>query len=360
MDPIAALAEFENAALEAIRTADNAEKLEAARVEFLGQKKGRLRDLQSLLGKVDKEQRPVVGKRFNEVKTLLSETLDRRKAELERPRSAAAGLDVTLPGTPVEIGRRHPLTQTIEEFKDIMGRFGFSVVEGPEIEDERHNFEALNIPADHPARDPLDNFYLATARIGAGTGSGRPSTSNPAVAPSPAACPSERATDGPVLLRSQTSTVQIRTMEQTKPPIRIVSIGRVYRPDAIDATHSVMFHQMEGLMVGEGVTMAQLKTVLSLFAAAYLGHGVEIRFRPSFFPFTEPSVEVDMSWNDGWLEIGGAGMVDPNVLRAVGYDPEQVTGFAFGLGVERFCLRRHGINDIRRFYENDVRFLRQF
>ena len=333
LDPLAALAEFEQAALQAIGTADSADKLEAARVEFLGQKKGRLRDLQSLLGKVEKEQRPVVGKRFNEVKTLLADTLDRRKAELERPKSAAVGLDVSLPGTPVEIGRRHPLTQTIEEFKDIMGRFGFSVVDGPEIEDERHNFEALNIPDDHPARDPLENFYLATAKVG---------------------------NSGPVLLRSQTSTVQIRTMEKTKPPIRIVSIGRVSRPDAIDATHSVMFHQMEGLMVGQGVTMAQLKTVLSLFAAAYLGHGVEIRFRPSFFPFTEPSVEVDMSWNDGWLEIGGAGMVDPNVLRSVGYDPEQVTGFAFGLGVERFCLRRHGINDIRRFYENDVRFLRQF
>ena len=162
------------------------------------------------------------------------------------------------------------------------------------------------------------------------------------------------------MLRSQTSTVQIRVMERTKPPVRIVSLGRVYRPDKPDATHSPMFHQMEGLMVGPDVTMAQLKTVLSLFAAAYLGENVSIRFRPSFFPFTEPSVEVDLSWKGRWMELGGAGMVDPNVLRAVGYDPEEVTGFAFGLGVERFCMRRYGIDDLRAFYQNDIRFLRQF
>jgi phenylalanyl-tRNA synthetase alpha chain len=214
-----------------------------------------------------------------------------------------------------------------------MGRFGFTVAEGPEIEDEHHNFDALNIPEDHPARDPLDNFYLATAGSGA---------------------------TGPVLLRSQTSTVQIRVMEKTRPPVRIVSLGRVYRPDTVDATHSFMFHQMEGLMVAEGVTMAQLKTVLHMFAAAYFGQGVPIRFRPSFFPFTEPSVEVDLNWEGSWMELGGAGMVDPNVLRAVGYDPDKVSGFAFGLGIERFCMRRHHITDIRRFYENDVRFLRQF
>ena len=219
-----------------------------------------------------------------------------------------------------------------------MGRFGFSVAEGPEIEDEYHNFVALNIPEAHPARDPLDNFYLSAAQTAAGGNS----------------------EGGPVLLRSQTSTVQIRVMEKTEPPIRVVSVGRVYRPDTIDATHSCMFHQMEGLMVGDSVTMAQLKTVLHLFARAYLGEEVGIRFRPSFFPFTEPSVEVDMQWGDDWLEIGGAGMVDPNVLTSVGYDPEEVSGFAFGLGIERFCMQRHGITDIRRFYENDVRFLRQF
>jgi phenylalanyl-tRNA synthetase alpha chain len=206
-------------------------------------------------------------------------------------------------------------------------------VEGPELEDEHHNFEALNIPEDHPARDPLDNFYISCAQVTAGS---------------------------PVLLRSQTSTVQIRTMETSVPPVRIVSLGRVYRPDTIDATHSCMFHQMEGLMVDRHVTMAQLKTVLSLFARSFLGPDVEIRFRPSFFPFTEPSVEVDVKRGDTWMEIGGAGMVDPNVFRAVGYDPEEVSGFAFGLGIERFCMKHYGIDDIRRFYENDLRFLSQF
>ena len=290
----------------------------------------------TLLGKADKEQKPLLGKRFNEVKEQVTAALERRQRELNRPKMTATGIDGTLPGIRPRFGRRHPLMQTIAEFKDLMGRFGFSVADGPEIEDEYHNFEALNIPADHPARDPLENFYLATASAGSGE---------------------------PRLLRSQTSTVQIRVMEQTPPPVRIISVGRVYRPDTIDQTHSCMFHQIEGLMVGESVTMAELKTVLRLFATAYLGHDVRIRFRPSFFPFTEPSVEVDMSWGaDGksWLEIGGAGMVDPNVLQAVGYDPEQVSGFAFGLGVERFCMRRHNIRDIRLFTGNDVRFLKQF
>ena len=214
-----------------------------------------------------------------------------------------------------------------------MGRLGFSVVEGPEVEDEWHNFEALNIPSSHPARDPLDNFYLSVGE----------STERPTM-----------------LMRSQTSTVQIRVMEQTPPPVRVISLGRVYRPDTPDATHLPMFHQIEGLLIDEQVTMADLKSVLRLFATSYLGTDVHIRFRPSFFPFTEPSVEVDMSWNDRWIEMGGAGMVDPKVLTAVGYDPEQVTGFAFGLGIERLCARRHGINDIRELYKNDVRFLHQF
>jgi phenylalanyl-tRNA synthetase alpha chain len=254
----------------------------------------------------------------------------------------ASGIDVTLPGTPVNLGRKHPLTQTIDDLKEIMGRFGFSVADGPELEDEWHNFEALNIPEAHPARDPLDNFYVATAAVGAAT----EVTSG--------------AARSPILLRSQTSTVQIRVMEGRKPPIRIVCLGRVYRPDTIDATHSCMFHQMEGLMVGRGVTMAQLKTVIRMLFSAYLEHDVSIRFRPSFFPFTEPSVEVDIPWEGRWMEIGGAGMVDPHVLESVGYDPEEFTGFAFGLGIERLCMKRHGITDIRRFYENDLRFLRQF
>ncbi len=349
MDPIAAFTEYEEAAVAAINAATSVEMLEAVRIEFLGKKKGRLRDLQSHLGKATPEERPVLGKKFNEVRERVTAALDDRKNGLARPKEELTGLDVTLPGTPVTLGTKHPLTQTIEEFKDIIGRFGFSVSEGPEIEDEHHNFEALNIPSDHPARDPLDNFYLAAANSVAAN-----SVAAQSLAGDSAANPTA------TLLRSQTSTVQIRVMQQSKPPVRIVSLGRVYRPDTIDATHSCMFHQMEGLMVGESVNMAELKTVLRLFATAYLGHDVHIRFRPSFFPFTEPSVEVDMSWDGGWLELGGAGMVDPNVLTAVGYDPEEVSGFAFGLGIERFCMRRHQITDIRRFYENDVQFLSQF
>ena len=341
MDPIKAMQEYEQAALNAIQAADSSEALEAVRIEYLGKKKGRLKELQSLLGKVEKEQKPIVGKQFNEVKTRVSNALEERKLAVDKPKVALDALDITLPGVPLSLGKRHPLVQTIFEFKEIMGRFGFTVVDGPEIEDDWHNFNALNIPEIHPARDPLDNFYLATAGVGAGD-------------------KTVKGEKGATLLRSQTSTVQIRIMEQTPPPIRIVSVGRVYRPDTIDATHSCMFHQMEGLMIDTDVTMAQLKTVLSMFAKAYLGDDVTVRFRPSFFPFTEPSVEVDMLWDGNWLEIGGAGMVDPNVLRAVGYDPEEVTGFAFGLGIERFCMKRHEINDIRRFYENDVRFLNQF
>lgn len=333
MEPNNAFADYERAAVAAISGATTAGELEAARVEFLGKKHGRLKDLQKLLGEVAPEQRREVGQRFNQVKDKVESLLSARQKELDRPKRAAGAIDVTLPGRAPRLGSLHPITQTIEEFKDIMGRFGFSAVEGPEVEDEFHNFTALNIPDEHPARDPLDNFYLAAAGVSAG---------------------------GPVLLRSQTSTVQIRVMERTKPPVRIVSLGRVYRPDTQDDTHSCMFHQMEGLMVDRGVTMAQLKTVLSLFAKAYLGEGVKVRFRPSFFPFTEPSVEVDMLWGERWIEVGGAGMVDPNVLSAVGYDPEEVTGFAFGLGIERFCMRRHDVRNIRLFYENDARFLRQF
>jgi phenylalanyl-tRNA synthetase alpha chain len=333
MDPLLALAEFESQALAAIASAANAAALEQVRIEFLGKKQGKLKDLQALLGKVSADQRPVLGKRFNEVRDAVTAALDARQQALQQPQRAATAIDLTLPGTSTHLGRLHPLTQTIREFREIIARFGFEVVDGPELEDEWHNFDALNIPLDHPARDPLDNFYLSAAC----TASGKP-----------------------VLMRSQTSTVQVRVMERRKPPVRIVSIGRVYRPDDIDRTHHVMFHQMEGLMIGHDVSMASLKSVLGMFAAAYLGGDTEVRFRPSFFPFTEPSVEVDVRWKDGWLELGGAGMVDPNELVAVGYDPEEVGGFAFGLGIARFCMLRHGIDDIRLLYENDLRFLRQF
>ncbi|WP_164102622.1 phenylalanine--tRNA ligase subunit alpha [Candidatus Laterigemmans baculatus] len=316
----------------------DAETLEAARVEFLGAKSGALRDVQKHLGGIDKADKPAAGKRLNEVKQLLQAGFDAAAAALKSGEAVATGPvpDPTLPGTPLELGHIHPITQTIEHLKEIMGRMGFEAAEGPEVEDPWHNFVALNIPEDHPARDPLDNFYLATA---AAQSAGE---------------------EGGLLLRSQTSTVQIRVMEARQPPVRVISLGRVYRPDAPDATHYPMFHQMEGLLVDRGITMANLKTVLRVFANNYLGEDVRIRFRPSFFPFTEPSVEVDFWWNDAWIEFGGAGMVDPAVLESVGYDPEQVTGFAFGLGVERLCMRRHGITDIRDLYSGDMRFLAQF
>lgn len=325
----------------AFDAADSADALEAARVEFLGAKSGQLRRVQQGLGKVDKADKPTAGKRFNEVKQKIEAAFAAAQSgAASNGKASSEAFDVTLPGKPARIGRLHPITQTIREMKDIMGRLGFTAVEGPEIEDDWHNFEALNIPLSHPARDPLDNFYLGTASAEA---------------------------DSPLLLRSQTSTVQIRVMEQTQPPVRIISLGRVYRPDTADATHYPMFHQIEGLLVDTDVTMADLKSVLRLFFVSYFGGGddMHVRFRPSFFPFTEPSVEVDMNWTDGagntgWMEMGGAGMVDPNVLRAVGYDPEEVTGFAFGLGVERICMRQHGITDIRDLYQNDVRFLEQF
>ena len=332
-DPLAELSLLEQEAIATIEQANDANSLEAARINYLGQKSGKIKEAQKLLGKLPPEQKPLFGKRFNEVKTRVEQLLEEKQGRLTKPLTAVNAIDVTLPGASYKIGNKHPITQTMDAFRDIAGRLGFSVVDGPEVEDDLHNFVALNIPEVHPARDPLDNFYLSTAQT---------------------------ISTEARLLRSQTSTVQIRVMESTKPPIRIVSLGRVYRPDEIDATHYCMFHQMEGLYIDTDVSMAHLKTTLRLFATSYLGDDVQIRFRPSFFPFTEPSVEVDMSWRGKWMEVGGAGMVDPNVLKAVGYDPEQVSGFAFGFGVERFCMRRFGITDIRRLYENNIRFLNQF
>ncbi len=335
-----------SAAEESFKSASSSELLEEARVEFLGARSGKLKDAQKQMGKVEKADKPAAGKKLNEVKQAIQAAFEAATERLSSPEAAGASgeyFDISLPGASMRTGSLHPITQTIEELKDIMGRLGFTVADGPEIEDEYHNFVALNIPQEHPARDPLDNFYLSTAASLAGKEDSGFS-----------------AGEGDLLLRSQTSTVQIRVMEKTPPPIRIISLGRVYRPDQPDATHYPMFHQMEGLMIDTEVTMADLKSVLRLFATSYLGADVNIRFRPSFFPFTEPSVEADFKWNDTWIEFGGAGMVDPNVLKAVGYDPEEVTGFAFGLGVERLCMRRHNISDIRYLYRNDVRFLQQF
>ena len=324
------LAALQSDGLRAFELAATPDQVEAARIEYLG-RKGRVRAVQKMLGRLPADQRPDAGKRFNSVQTALRQALDAAQQRLVQKQTAVPPerLDVTLPGIAPRLGRPHVLAQTIDELTDILGHLGFVVAEGPEVEDEWHNFEALNIPPAHPARDPVDNYYIRDD----------------------------------VLLRSQTSTVQIRVMERQPPPVRILAIGRTYRPDTIDATHSFMFHQVEGLLVDRDVTMADLKALLGLFVRTYLGPEVRVRFRPSFFPFTEPSVEVDMSWgddNDQWIELGGAGMVDPNVFGAVGYDPEEVSGFAFGLGIERLAMRRHGISDIRLFFENDVRFLEQF
>ncbi len=335
---LTALDNLEAEATAALRSVGDAAGLEDARVRFLGAKNGIMRDVQKQLGAVPVNEKPAAGKRLNDVKQNLQTAFDAARDDIAiKSVKAADGPmpDPTLPGTKLRLGHLHPVTQTIEHLKEIMGRMGFTTAEGPEVEDPWHNFVALNIPDDHPARDPLDNFYLATAGPIDGTRVAR-------------------------LMRSQTSTVQIRVMESTRPPVRIISLGRVYRPDAPDATHFPMFHQMEGLYIDSHVTMANLKTVLRVFANNYLGGDVEIRFRPSFFPFTEPSVEVDFYWNGNWIEFGGAGMVDPAVLTAVGYDPEQTSGFAFGLGVERLCMRRHGITDIRDLFSGDVRFLMQF
>ncbi len=318
-------------AVTAFEAARDEASLESARVEFAGARSGRLKAIQKLLGALDGADRPEAGRCFNDLKAAVSGALDAAQARLGGAAGEASAIDVTLPGEPFRLGHVHPITQTIRRVQEIMARLGFESVDGPEVEDQWHNFEALAIGAEHPARDPLDNFYLAVAR-GA----------------------------DPLLLRSQTSTVQIRVMERRPPPLRIVSLGRVYRPDTADATHYPMFHQVEGLLVEPGTTMADLKGVLRFLASSFLGGDVHVRFRPSFFPFTEPSVEVDMEWGGRWVEMGGAGMVDPAVLAAVGYDPEKVSGFAFGLGVERIAARRYGVADIRDFYRNDVRFLGQF
>ncbi len=314
------------------------EALESWRIKYLGTK-GVLKDVMNRLKEVPKEIKPAAGKAANDLKNALQAAFDAKAAALPaKSRKTGPSVDVTLPGRRPQIGHAHVITQTINELIDIFGRMGFSVAYGPEVEDERHNFEALNIPPEHPARDVLDNFYI----------------------------------DPVTMLRSQTSTVQIRVMETHKPPIRIIAPGRVYRPDTVDATHGVMFHQLEGLYVDEGVTMADLKTCLDQFAKAYFGPEMRTRFRPSFFPFTEPSAEVDMSCplcggkacsvckQTGWIELGGCGMVDPNVFDAVGYDKEKYTGFAFGMGIERMVMGKHGIPDLRFLFDNDVRFLHQF
>ncbi len=318
----------EATALSELEAADDAAALEAWRIEWLGSK-GRLKAMMGQMKDVDPGDRPAFGQRMNAMKKSLEATFAERKAAGDSE-PAGPAVDVTEPGIPAGLGTRHIISRTIAEILEVFARMGFEPATGPEVEDEWHNFTALNVPESHPAREPVDNFYL----------------------------------DGGGMLRSQTSTVQIRVLEKTPPPVRIVAAGRVYRPDTHDATHFSMFHQVEGLWVDRGVTMVDLKSTLLGFAHAYFGEEAEVRMRPSFFPFTEPSAEVDMKmrikgrWQ--WVELGGCGLVDPNVLAAVGLDPEEWSGFAFGLGVERIAMRKYGITDIRWLFENDARFLRQF
>lgn len=320
------ISEIEAEARQRLARVQSAEELESFRIDYLG-KKGKLNGLMEGLKSLTGDERKSFGTEVNRLKDFLQGSIQDLKAGLsEKPAAPASFFDETLPPISPAPGKLHPLTQTIREISRIFERLGFERVDGPEIETEFHNFTALNIPADHPSRDSFDTFY-------AGNGQ---------------------------LLRSQTSTVQIRMMQARKPPLRVIAPGRVYRPDEVDASHSFMFHQIEGLMVDEGITFSDLKGVLLLFLRELFGSETKVRFRPHFFPFTEPSVEVDIKWGKGWLEILGAGTVHPNVFQAVGYDPKRIEGFAFGLGVERIAMLRHGIPDIRFFYENDLRFLKQF
>ncbi|MBP3378378.1 MAG: phenylalanine--tRNA ligase subunit alpha [Clostridia bacterium] len=333
------LAKIKSEALAALSSPDA--QIEELRIKYLG-KKGELTAVLRGMGKLSPEERPVIGQLANEVRAEIEAKIEElassaKARELEN-KLKSEKIDVTIPGEKTEVGHFHPLALVQRQLEDIFLGMGYSIVDGPEVELDYYNFQALNIPKDHPARDTQDTFYI---------------TEN-------------------ILLRSQTSPVQARVMEKTQPPIKIISPGRVYRSDAVDATHSPLFHQLEGLVIDKGITMGDLKGALEMFAKRMFGEATQIRFRPHHFPFTEPSAEVDVSCflcggkgcrfckGEGWIEILGAGMVHPNVLRNCGIDPEVYSGFAFGLGVERIALLKYHIDDMRLLYENDVRFLNQF
>jgi phenylalanyl-tRNA synthetase alpha chain len=314
--------------------------LQNLKAKFVG-RKGVITEILKGMKDIPDSDRPRMGKLINETKTFVEGLIDNRldaiREEKKRRSLHEEKIDVTLPGRGMPIGARHPISQVMEEITTIFERMGFEVAEGPEVETDYYNFEALNIPKNHPARDMQDTFYISDD----------------------------------IVLRTHTSPVQIRVMEKRKPPVKIIAPGKVYRCDS-DISHTPMFHQIEGLLVDEGVTFGDLKGVLTEFVRLVFGEGVGVRFRPSFFPFTEPSAEVDIAClicggkgcrvckNSGWLEILGCGMVDPEVFKSVGYDPEKYSGFAFGMGIERITMLKYGINDIRLFFENDLRFLKQF
>lgn len=312
-------------------------QLEAFRIKYLG-KKGLLPEMYASFPTLTPEEKAAVGKGANELKNFVNQIIEEKKVSLQSNSVGAnrVALDVTMPGVAHSFGHKHILTQTIDEICEIFEQLGFVIQESPEIETEFNNFTALNIPADHPSRDGFDTFFLDAPDP---TNKGRK-----------------------LLLRSQTSPGQIRVMKAFKPPLAVVIPGRVYRPDAVDASHSFMFHQIEGLLVDESVRFSDLKGLLTVFCQKFFGSDIKMRFRPHFFPFTEPSAEVDIHWKakDAWLEILGCGIVNPKVFEAVGYSKNKYKGLAFGLGVERMAMLKYGINDIRLFYENDVRFLNQF
>jgi len=330
-----------NEALATLQTLNDPKQLEDFRVRYMG-KKGSVTGLLRGMGALPAEERPAMGQLVNQLRQELEEAVSVKsealQAKLQQEKLAAEKLDVTMPGKKAARGGLHPLNVVLDDIIDIFQSMGFDVVDGPEVETDYYNFQALNVPEDHPARDMQDTFYLADS----------------------------------LLLRTQTSAAQARVMEQRTPPIRIICPGRVYRADEVDATHSPVFHQIEGLVVDKGVTMCDLKGVLEQFAQEIYGEETKVRFRPSFFPFTEPSVEVDVTCSEcggkgcrvckgaGWIEILGAGMVHPNVLRMGGIDPEVYSGFAFGIGLDRLTTTRYKISDIRLLFENDLRFLQQF
>ena len=317
------------------------EEIEALRIKFLG-KKGALTAILKQMGSLSPEERPVVGQVANEVRADIEQELERIRAQLAEKlleeRLQSERIDVTMPGKPRAVGKKHPLSIVLEEVEDIFIGMGFQIAQGPEVETDYYNFEALNMPKYHPARDTQDSFYISDN----------------------------------IVLRTQTSPVQVRTMEKQRPPIKVIAPGRVYRSDAVDATHSPVFHQIEGLVVDKGITMADLKGTLELFAKRLYGEDVQVRFRPHHFPFTEPSAEMDIMCfackgqgcrlckGEGYIEILGSGMVHPKVLENCGIDPSVYSGFAFGIGLERIVMRRFNINDMRLFYDNDIRFLNQF
>lgn len=315
--------------------------LEQIRIKYLG-KKGELTAVLKGMGKLSKEERPVIGALANEVRSKLETELEEKRAQISKAMEEAKlkneVVDVTMPGKKAELGKLHPLTKVMNEIKDIFIGMGFSIADGPEVEYDYYNFEALNIPKNHPARDTQDTFYI----------------------------------EDNIVLRTQTSPMQVRVMENTRPPIRIIAPGRVYRSDSVDATHSPVFHQIEGLVVDKNVTMADLKGTLEMFTKSLYGEQTKVRFRPHHFPFTEPSAEMDVSCfvcggkgcsvckGEGWIEILGCGMVHPKVLSNCNIDPEIYSGFAFGIGLERIAMRKYDIDDLRLFFENDQRFLNQF